>query len=222
VITTEYGTWATRSGGYAARVEDTVLAVIGEFVDDYDFKAIMREYRAEINAALPDGVTLDGEIFYGPYAAPGVELEWPGYPTEDDGRLDLFTIIHGVDLWPIIERHDRSEKEETMHLELVLIVSPLGGRITAQIGADLFWVELVDHSRNLFVWGINIGGPTVFHARMTASSDWDALDMAHVVLTDPLLYDGPDRELPAAVLEWVNANATTLERVRAFCGPTPS
>jgi hypothetical protein len=68
--TTELGTWATHgTGGGNATLEDSVEDFLGEFVDDYDLEGLVRAYRDAINAALPQGVSLHGEVFYGPWGA---------------------------------------------------------------------------------------------------------------------------------------------------------
>lgn len=58
---------------------------------------IERDYRGAVNEALPDGVTLIGDQFYGP-AYVG-DRSW-------EGDLDIRKIIEGIDLQEIIDRHD--------------------------------------------------------------------------------------------------------------------
>lgn len=89
--TTEYGTWWNWME--SATVENTVSAYVNGFEDDFDFEAAVSDYRAEVNAALPEGVTLNGNHFYGPYPRP-------------EG-LDLRPAIEGVDLGVIVMRHPR-------------------------------------------------------------------------------------------------------------------
>lgn len=103
--TTSYGTWVTRVDQYALNLETTVLKALGSYGgDDYDIEAINIAYHHAINAALPDGVSLAGDEFIGPaYAA---DHDFDGYPTDDDGNLDIGTIVEGVELWPIIEQHE--------------------------------------------------------------------------------------------------------------------
>lgn len=88
--------------------------------------------------------------------------------------------------------------------------------MTAKIGEGLFWVELMNPDRNLFVWGVNIYGPTRCHTELVAPSGWDAVDVAGDVLAEKVLWSG--RVLPQEVVEWVDANAAALARVQAFCG----
>ena len=94
--TTEYGSWTF---GNNASLEDTVSESLGDFVEDYDFDALVREYRDAISAALPGGVVLAGETFYGPY--PRAERYW-------DAITDA---VHGVDFWAIAARHEKGATE---------------------------------------------------------------------------------------------------------------
>jgi hypothetical protein len=103
--TTEYGTWINYMGGSIATLEDTVNSVIGAFGKDFDADAISREYREAINAALPDGVTLNGNDFYGPADRP---TTWGDYLVDEDGALDIEAIVQGIDLIAIVEKHDKS------------------------------------------------------------------------------------------------------------------
>lgn len=38
-----------------------------EYADDYDLPGLYAEVRDTINRALPDGVSLHGDVVYGPY-----------------------------------------------------------------------------------------------------------------------------------------------------------
>lgn len=95
-----YGPWyrnvGDSSGTLLGQVESSLN---GEFTDD-EVTAVADAYRAAITAALPDGVQLCGDEFYGP----AVELDTAGYPVDEDGRLDIAAIIDGVDFWGIVER----------------------------------------------------------------------------------------------------------------------
>lgn len=101
--TTSYGTWANHGGG-GLTVADSITEALGEFAGDYDTEAIEVEYREAINEALPDGVTLDGDEFYGPYYE--ADQDFDGYPLDDFGGLDIKTIVEFTDFWAITERHD--------------------------------------------------------------------------------------------------------------------
>lgn len=96
--TTSYGTWCNRVDQYSTTVEHSVAEAFGSEGDSgFDFDAIVRDYRTAINAALPDGVSLCGNDFIGPYdsdTAPG-----------SDGDLDIKGIVDGVDLAAIMEAH---------------------------------------------------------------------------------------------------------------------
>jgi|SRR5689334_703169 len=65
--TTKYGTWIQFGDG-GLTIEDNVTEALGEFGNDacFDIEAIVTEYRAAINAALPAGWSLDGNDFHGP------------------------------------------------------------------------------------------------------------------------------------------------------------
>lgn len=98
--TSSYGSWNRNVSDHSAtllgQVED---ALNGEFTDD-EVAAIAQAYRDAINDALPAGVSLCGDEFYGP----AVELDTAGYPVDEDGRLDIAAIIDSVDFWGIVER----------------------------------------------------------------------------------------------------------------------
>src|SRR5690606_34496329 len=66
MTTTSYGTWNNRVDGDALTVEQTIAETLGD-ADEYDIDAIAADYRTAINKALPEGVTLAGNDFYGPY-----------------------------------------------------------------------------------------------------------------------------------------------------------
>jgi len=110
--TTEYGTWNNHGDSSALTVEASVTNYISggdsEWVEriqsDGSFDAMVDAYRDAINEALPDGVSLNGNDFYGPYYDADTDFE--GYPTNEDGRLDIATIIKGVDLGEIVDKHD--------------------------------------------------------------------------------------------------------------------
>lgn len=88
------GSWATLGPiGGGPDVEWYVDAALGDFAGEHDRDAIVREYRAEISDALPDGATLAGSDFYGPASRLGVL------------NIKIAKAVRGVDLWPIIERN---------------------------------------------------------------------------------------------------------------------
>lgn len=103
VTTTSYGTIANYTNSLS--VEDYIGDAIGSFGDDgYDVDGIAREFRETINAALPNGVSLAGNEFYGPYYE--ADRGFEGYPLSADGNMvDIAAIIESVDFWGIVERH---------------------------------------------------------------------------------------------------------------------
>lgn len=97
--TTSYGTWSNRVDEYSLTVEYSVEEAFGsEGPAGYDFAAIVRDYRAAINDALPEGVSLCGNEFIGPFYDPATT---PG----SDGDLDLKEIVDDIDLAAIMEAH---------------------------------------------------------------------------------------------------------------------
>ena len=94
MITTSYGTWNNLVDPRALSVEQTISEALGAFGADYDIDAIAADYRAAINAALPEGVSLNGNDFYGPY--------------DKDDRLDIKSVVDSVDFWAIVAKHDTS------------------------------------------------------------------------------------------------------------------
>jgi hypothetical protein len=99
--TTEYGTWADVAS--EVTVEDTITTALGDHGAGFDVDAIVSDYRAAINAALPTGVVLAGDDFFGPY----YDRVFPGFPVNGDGALDLKAIVDSVDLWEIVEIHTK-------------------------------------------------------------------------------------------------------------------
>lgn len=110
--TTGYGTWNNHGDSSALTVEATVAGYISgadsEWIDriqaDGSFDDMVAAYRAAINAALPDGVSLNGNDFYGP--AYDADKDFDGYPTDEDGALDITAIITEINLAAIVDEHD--------------------------------------------------------------------------------------------------------------------
>lgn len=104
--TTDYGTWCN----HGDRNNESVEASIADAVNGGDrewrermeaagaFEKIADDYRAAINKALPDRVSLNGNEFLGP--AYEADYTW------EPGTLDIEETVKGVDLNEIIERHD--------------------------------------------------------------------------------------------------------------------
>jgi len=104
MVTTSYGTWSNRVDPRALSVEQTIYEALGDYADDYDIDAIAADYRDAINMALPEGVTLAGDEFIGPYYAE--DATWGPELEDEDGRLDIKSIVDGVDLWAIVAKHE--------------------------------------------------------------------------------------------------------------------
>lgn len=76
-------------------VDGTVTSALGNYVDEFDVDAIVREYRDAIGEALPAGVVLVGSEFH----APADE----GAGTRDE--FDVWRGVRSVDLKAIIEKY---------------------------------------------------------------------------------------------------------------------
>jgi len=106
------GTW----NDHGDRSNRTVEASVTEYIsggpsewvkglqEDGSFDAMVAAYRTAINKALPDGVSLNGNDFHGP--CHDADTAFDGYPTDEDGRLDIATIINDIDLGDIVDEHD--------------------------------------------------------------------------------------------------------------------
>lgn len=110
--TTSYGSWYNHAGGTGLTIEDYVATFVAgaesewliRIERDGSFDAMVEDYRNAINAALPAGVLLGGNDFYGPYYDDDKSFE--GYPVNGGGRLDISEIIDGVDLGKVVEKND--------------------------------------------------------------------------------------------------------------------
>jgi hypothetical protein len=107
VTTTGYGTWTNRVDALNTDVAGTVSDAYGTYAPDgADFDAVVDEYRAAINDALPEGVTLSGNEFIGP--AHPEDVTWGPELYDKYGDLKIGAIVATVDLQSIIDRHDRT------------------------------------------------------------------------------------------------------------------
>ena len=95
-ITTQYGTWANFTG--EATVRDGIETALAGLTAGYDMEALEAAYRAAVNAALPDGVTLDGDLIHGPYSMQCVETTG-----------EIAEAIRSVDFWTLAEQHELPE-----------------------------------------------------------------------------------------------------------------
>lgn len=110
--TTSYGTWNNHGDSTALTVEDTVTGFISggdsewreRIQEDGSFDDMVAGYREAINDALPAGVSLNGNEFYGPYY--DADQDFDGYPTNESGGLDIAAIIAEIDLGAIVDEHD--------------------------------------------------------------------------------------------------------------------
>jgi hypothetical protein len=96
---TSYGTVANYLD--VLTVEDMVSSAITQDVEDFDLDAIAADWRASVNAALPEGVSLNGDGFFGPW------------PMADGAAETIALAIESVDLWSIVEHNDTSTTAET-------------------------------------------------------------------------------------------------------------
>lgn len=101
-ITAQYGSWAARVNHAGMTVEQGITDALDDWnPSEETLDAVCAAYRGAINAALPDSVVLCGNEFYGP-AVPE-DGEFADYPADEDGRLDLNTIVALVDFWELAE-----------------------------------------------------------------------------------------------------------------------
>lgn len=118
--TTTYGHWTTLVDHTSSTLEQAVLEFISGADRDWitalkttgALDRIIADYRDEINNSLPPGVALSGNEFIGPFEHDG----WEGYPTTEDGDLDIGAIVRSVDLSAIVARHD-PENQYTYAIE---------------------------------------------------------------------------------------------------------
>lgn len=117
--TTSYGTWYNHTESIS--VENSIVDYCSGADSDWReameaagaFERIAQAYRNAVNDALPPGVSLSGDEFYGPYYPE--DCDFNGYPLRDEGfdipstvaaALDIAEIIAEIDLAEIVERYD--------------------------------------------------------------------------------------------------------------------
>ncbi|MFG3051925.1 hypothetical protein ACGFZP_13370 [Kitasatospora sp. NPDC048239] len=144
--TTSYGTWYNHTKHNSSPEGDILDFINGggtdwcERVDECGaFERMASDYRAAVQAALPDGVYLTGDEFIGP--AYDDDTDFDGYPADEYDDLDLGTIIDSVDLTPIVERWDPDAEWTTE-------------QVADRIGAS----SIKSASKTLHVWGITATG----------------------------------------------------------------
>jgi hypothetical protein len=90
----DYGPWSDFASGRTP--ESYVEDALGGDPAGCNLYAVSAALRRAVCEALPDGVTLAGHHFFGPYD--GQNCEW-------DGPLDIRAIVDSIDLEPIIKAH---------------------------------------------------------------------------------------------------------------------
>jgi len=189
--TTTYGSWTTLVDHTSTTLERTVFEFISGADPDWiaaleasgALDRIIEDYRAAINEALPHNVALSGNEFIGP--AEYDPNEWAGYPTTEDGDLDIAAIVADVDLSAIVERHD-PENQYTYAIE-------------TSADGESWGVELIDSapateapgecaSRILVDW-LQGFEETPRHSRCVVwRGDIDSVDQAAAIATPPADY----------------------------------
>lgn len=109
--TTGYGSWATEGDRSNVSVEASIADAVNGGDRDWRermeaagaFEKIADAYRAAINEALPERVSLIGNEFIGP--AYEDDHTW-------EEELDIPAVVKGVDLMEIVERHDVDTTKE--------------------------------------------------------------------------------------------------------------
>lgn len=101
--TTELGTWAALVPHEGTSVEDMISTALGEHAGGYDAGGLAVAFRAAVNAALPDQITLAGDIFYGPALAE--DRAWDGAPA----LPDIDVLVEGIDFWEIAAQFEHDE-----------------------------------------------------------------------------------------------------------------
>jgi len=122
--TTGYGTWTTRVHSLSNSPDSDILDFINggdadwrELLEESGaLERIQSEYVDAINDALPAGVFLVGTEFIGPYYEE--DCDFDGYPTDEDGQLDIRAIVEKIDLGPIVDRNDPLTLEDIGRNEL--------------------------------------------------------------------------------------------------------
>jgi len=102
MLIADYGLWSDFAPGRDP--ESYVEDARGVDSATCEMYAVAAEFRRAVNAALPDGVTLAGNMFLGP--SEDVECEW-------DSPLDITAIISSIDLEPIIKAHQAGGRAES-------------------------------------------------------------------------------------------------------------
>lgn len=100
--TKSYGSWHSNVSHAGITLEQGVTDALDNYgFDDAALDAIVDAYRDAINSALPAGVQLCGNEFYGP--AYERDCDFPENRRDENGRLDIDAIVAGIDFWHIVE-----------------------------------------------------------------------------------------------------------------------
>jgi len=94
MLIADYGPWSDFASGRTP--ESYVEGALGGDPVDCDLYAASAAFRRAVCEALPDGVTLAGHHFFGPYDEQ--DCEW-------DSPLDIRAVIDSIDPEPIIKAH---------------------------------------------------------------------------------------------------------------------
>lgn len=95
--TTSYGTWFEHTGwSGAATLRQGIETSLSSYVADFDVDGIERESREQLAEALPDGITLNGDEFYGPAPRPENAHELIQAAIDATG---------GEEYWELVARH---------------------------------------------------------------------------------------------------------------------
>lgn len=122
--TTSYGTWCNRVNTLSLSPDADVVDYVSGGPSDWQellqasgaLDRIKDEYRAAINAALPDDIALCGDEFIGPWEPEDGEFD--GYPQDEDGALDFAAMVEDIDLAEIVERNEPLTLEDIGRDEL--------------------------------------------------------------------------------------------------------
>lgn len=96
---TSYGTCQQHTSDPSVRV--AIEYALADHAGDFDMPAIEAEYRAALAELLPEGVTLNGDEFYGPY------------PMPEDADVAIQAAVEelkGDRFWEIVQRHDSVDR----------------------------------------------------------------------------------------------------------------
>ena len=92
--TTVIGDWTTVEP-HSTSLEATIGSALGEYAGDHDIPALTAAFRAAIDNALPEGISLNGNQFIGPW----------GHPYPGDAIREAYA---SVNFWALAQRHAKS------------------------------------------------------------------------------------------------------------------